>query len=162
MRRSPLLHEDEQAIDALAELSASEVHRGLGVDDGRLAGFLSITDLARALELGRPNTGRAAQAVLDAGRGVLQPGLANDGSARARTARWSLHRRVGPPAWRTPPSWYQVSGEDRKIPPDLEREFADRMNATTISLDAGHASMVSRPSEIAEVILQAVHAGVPA
>jgi Zn-dependent protease/predicted transcriptional regulator len=57
----PLLHEDEQAIDALAELSASEVNRGLVVDDGRLVGFLSITDLARALEVGRRNPGRAAQ-----------------------------------------------------------------------------------------------------
>jgi len=51
----PLLHEDEQAIDALAELSSGDVNRGLVVDDGRLAGFLSITDLARALEVGRPS-----------------------------------------------------------------------------------------------------------
>ena len=51
----PLLSEDESAIDALAELSASPVNRGLVVDDGRLAGLLSITDLARALEVGRPS-----------------------------------------------------------------------------------------------------------
>jgi Zn-dependent protease/CBS domain-containing protein len=51
----PLLDEDEPAIDALAELSASDVNRGLVVGDGRLAGFLSITDLARALEVRRPS-----------------------------------------------------------------------------------------------------------
>jgi CBS domain-containing protein len=51
----PLLAEDEPAIDALAELSGRDVNRGLVVDDGRLAGFLSITDLARALEVGRPS-----------------------------------------------------------------------------------------------------------
>ncbi|MGH3085575.1 MAG: CBS domain-containing protein, partial [Gaiellaceae bacterium] len=50
----PLLTEAEPAIDALAELSTSDVNRGLVVDDHRLAGFLSITDLARALEVGRP------------------------------------------------------------------------------------------------------------
>jgi CBS domain-containing protein len=50
----PLLTEDESAIDALAELSTSRVNRGLVVDDGRLARLLSITDLARALEAGRP------------------------------------------------------------------------------------------------------------
>ena len=50
----PLFHEDDPAIDALAKLSTSDVNRGLVVDDGRLAGFLSITDLARALEVGRP------------------------------------------------------------------------------------------------------------
>jgi Zn-dependent protease/CBS domain-containing protein len=51
----PVLDADEAAIDALAELSASEVNRGLVLDNGRLAGFLSITDLARALEVGRPS-----------------------------------------------------------------------------------------------------------
>jgi Zn-dependent protease/CBS domain-containing protein len=51
----PLLDEDEPAIDALAELSASDVNRGLVVENGHLAGLLSITDLARALEVGRPS-----------------------------------------------------------------------------------------------------------
>jgi Zn-dependent protease/CBS domain-containing protein len=51
----PLLHEDESAVDALAELSTSDVNRGLVIDDGNLAGLLSITDLARALEVGRPS-----------------------------------------------------------------------------------------------------------
>ena len=56
-----LLTEDEKAVDALAELSATSVNRGLVVDNGHLAGLLSITDLARALEVGR----RPAQAVGD-------------------------------------------------------------------------------------------------
>jgi len=51
----PLLTEDESAIDALAKLSSSDVNRGLVVDDGSLLGLLSITDLARALEVGRPS-----------------------------------------------------------------------------------------------------------
>ena len=51
----PALGEDEPAIDALAELSTSGVNRGLVVDDGTLVGLLSITDLARALEVGRPS-----------------------------------------------------------------------------------------------------------
>jgi predicted transcriptional regulator len=50
-----LLTEAEPAIDALAKLSTSDVNRGIVVDDDRLAGFLSITDLARALEVGRPS-----------------------------------------------------------------------------------------------------------
>ncbi len=49
---------EETAIDALAELSASKVHRGLVLDDGRLVGILSITDLARALAIGRPRRRR--------------------------------------------------------------------------------------------------------
>ena len=49
----PLLTEDERAVDALAELSPSRFNRGLVVENGHLAGLLSITDLARALEVGR-------------------------------------------------------------------------------------------------------------
>jgi Zn-dependent protease/CBS domain-containing protein len=49
----PSLTEDEKAVDALAELSAPSTNRGLVVDDGHLVGLLSITDLARALEIGR-------------------------------------------------------------------------------------------------------------
>lgn len=47
-----VLEEDEPLVDALAELSEG-IGRGLVVDPGgRLIGFLSITDLARALEMG--------------------------------------------------------------------------------------------------------------
>jgi CBS domain-containing protein len=58
-----LLTEDETAVDALAELSAPGANRGLVVDDGHLAGLLSISDLARALEVGR----RPAEAQGDRG-----------------------------------------------------------------------------------------------
>jgi Zn-dependent protease/CBS domain-containing protein len=51
----PVLDETESVIDALAELSTSDVSRGLVVDGERLAGLISITDLARALEVGRPS-----------------------------------------------------------------------------------------------------------
>ena len=50
----PLLADDGSAIDALADLSESAVSRGLVVDNGRLTGLLSITDLLRALEVRRP------------------------------------------------------------------------------------------------------------
>jgi Zn-dependent protease len=50
--RVPVLEPDDELVDALAELSESEVSRGLVLDHDRLVGFLSITDLARALELG--------------------------------------------------------------------------------------------------------------
>jgi Zn-dependent protease/CBS domain-containing protein len=51
----PQLAEGTRAVDALADLSSRpDANRGLVVDDGHLAGLLSITDLARALEARRP------------------------------------------------------------------------------------------------------------
>jgi CBS domain-containing protein len=56
----PNLGEDEPAVEALAELSEAGIHRGLVVDGERLAGLVSITDLARALEVRMPRRRQAA------------------------------------------------------------------------------------------------------
>jgi Zn-dependent protease len=48
----PVFDPDDQLVDALVELNENDLHRGLVLDNGRLAGFLSITDLARALDTG--------------------------------------------------------------------------------------------------------------
>ena len=63
--------------------------------------------------------------------------------------------KSGPPAWKQLPTWYQISDADRMIPPDVQRMFAERMNATTISVNASHASYVSHPDEITQLILNA-------
>ena len=61
----------------------------------------------------------------------------------------------GSPAWKQLPTWFEVSEGDHIIPPDAQRMFAQRMNATTISLNSSHASLVSHPNEIAQLILDA-------
>jgi len=58
-------------------------------------------------------------------------------------------------AWRSKPSFYAVSTEDRTINPDLERFMAKRMGATTIELKASHLSLISHPDEITQLILEA-------
>jgi pimeloyl-ACP methyl ester carboxylesterase len=58
-------------------------------------------------------------------------------------------------AWRNKPSWYAVSKRDQTIAPDLQRFLARRMKATTVELDAGHLSLVSRPQEVADLIIAA-------
>lgn len=67
----------------------------------------------------------------------------------------ALLDRVTRTAWRTKPSWYAVTDEDRVISPPLQREIAARIEARTISLQAGHLPFLSRPKETAEVILAA-------
>src|SRR6202048_2466454 len=58
-------------------------------------------------------------------------------------------------AWRSKPSYYAVSTEDRTINPDLERFMAKRMGAKTIEVKASHLSLISRPDEITGLILEA-------
>ncbi len=58
-------------------------------------------------------------------------------------------------AWRSKPSYYAVSKQDRTIDPDLERFMAKRMGATTIELDSSHVSLISHPDAISRLILDA-------
>jgi pimeloyl-ACP methyl ester carboxylesterase len=58
-------------------------------------------------------------------------------------------------AWRSKPSFYVVSTEDRTINPDLERFMAKRMGAKTIEVKASHLSLISHPEEITRLILEA-------
>ena len=61
-------------------------------------------------------------------------------------------------AWRTKPSFYAVSREDRTIDPDLERFVAKRMGARTIEVKASHLSLIFHPDIIASLILEAAGA----
>src|SRR6202161_2919386 len=58
-------------------------------------------------------------------------------------------------AWRTKPSFYAVSTEDRTINPDLQRFMAKRMGAKTIEVKSSHVSLISHPDEITQLILEA-------
>jgi pimeloyl-ACP methyl ester carboxylesterase len=58
-------------------------------------------------------------------------------------------------AWRSKPSWYAISSEDRTISPDLQRFMAGRMKAKTIEVKASHLSLISHPHEISNLILNA-------
>lgn len=63
--------------------------------------------------------------------------------------------RVTEAAWRSKPSFYAVSRQDRTINPDLERFMAKRMHARTIELDSGHLSLISHAQAVSQLILQA-------
>jgi len=61
-------------------------------------------------------------------------------------------------AWRGKRSWYVQATNDRMIPPAAEEQMAKRMNARLISLAASHVVMLSKPREVAAVILEAASA----
>src|SRR5690349_4776777 len=65
---------------------------------------------------------------------------------------------MGVPAWKSHPTWYLVATEDQAIPPDAERQFAQRMGATTVAVTSSHVAMVSHPDEVVRLIEAAAEA----
>ena len=74
---------------------------------------------------------------------------------RSRSTRRCSSGKTTHAAWRSKPSYYAVSTEDRTINPDLERFMAKRMGAKTIEVKASHLSLISQPDEITRLILEA-------
>ena len=69
-----------------------------------------------------------------------------------------LEELSGPPAWKTIPSWYLIATEDRAIPPATQRFMANRAGATIAEVRSSHVPMVSRPSAVTDLILDAARA----
>jgi pimeloyl-ACP methyl ester carboxylesterase len=62
---------------------------------------------------------------------------------------------MGVPAWRSVPSWFLVAAQDEAIPPDAERQFAQRMGAETVEVASSHVAMVSHPQEVTDLVTAA-------
>jgi pimeloyl-ACP methyl ester carboxylesterase len=67
----------------------------------------------------------------------------------------ALGGAVTQPAWKSKPSWYLVSTEDRMIPPDAQRAMSKRAGATVIEVKGSHSVYVSQPGSVASIIEQA-------
>ncbi len=52
------------------------------------------------------------------------------------------------------PKTYVLGLRDKSFPPDLARGFAERLGVKPVEVDAGHDLMVSRPGEVADVLLR--------
>ena len=68
----------------------------------------------------------------------------------------TFSNNVTVPAWKSKPSWYQISSEDRMLPPEIQQWMSARMNPQkTITLKSSHASLASKPNEVAALIDEA-------
>ncbi|WP_020604577.1 alpha/beta fold hydrolase [Spirosoma spitsbergense] len=63
--------------------------------------------------------------------------------------------KVSQAAWKVKPSWYIVAAEDRMISPELERQFARTMKATTLEVKTSHVPMLAQPDKVATFIIDA-------
>src|SRR5262245_45021920 len=89
---------------------------------------------------GRPVTGRGAHPL----RGSAAVQKIADGGKTTNAA------------WRTKPTFYAVSTQDRTINPELQRFMAKRMGARTIEIEASHLALISHPDAITNLILEAL------
>lgn len=67
----------------------------------------------------------------------------------------ALNGQVTTPAWKSRPSWYLVTADDRMIPPPAQRQMAARAGATMVETPGSHAVYVSNPRVVADLIEQA-------
>jgi pimeloyl-ACP methyl ester carboxylesterase len=67
----------------------------------------------------------------------------------------ALGGTISEPAWRSKPSWYLVTTEDRMIPPTAQREMSSRAGSTVVEVAGSHAIYVSQPEAVAELVVKA-------
>ena len=67
----------------------------------------------------------------------------------------AVNGAVNEPAWRTKPSWYMVTTDDKMIPPDAQRSMSKRAGSTVVEVKGSHAVYVSQPQPVAHFIEQA-------
>jgi pimeloyl-ACP methyl ester carboxylesterase len=69
----------------------------------------------------------------------------------------ALNGAVTDPAWKTKPSWYLVTTEDKMIPPDAQRAMSRRAGSTVVEAKGSHAVYVSQPRAVADLIVKAAN-----
>jgi len=69
----------------------------------------------------------------------------------------ALDGAVSEPAWKTKPSWYLVSTEDKMIPPDAQRAMSKRAGSNVVEVKGSHAVYVSQPKAVANLIAKAAN-----
>jgi pimeloyl-ACP methyl ester carboxylesterase len=68
----------------------------------------------------------------------------------------ALSGTISEPAWRTKPSWWLLTTEDRMIPPDAQRSMAKRANATMVEAAGSHSIFLSQPDAVAALLEAAI------
>ncbi len=67
----------------------------------------------------------------------------------------ALSGTISEPAWKTKPSWYLVTTDDKMIPPAAQRFMAKRAGSTVVEVAGSHAIYVSQPDAVSALIEKA-------
>jgi len=72
-----------------------------------------------------------------------------------------ISTKIERPLWKDRPSWFLVAEEDRMIVPDTQRFMAERMKARVRSHEVDHTPIVTAPSVVVDIILDAARDAMP-
>ena len=95
---------------------------------------------------------------------VIKKGLGQDLSAEDQNLMLAVQKPIAVgvyggaitnEGWRDRKVWYLVSENDNLFPPSAQHASATRMGAQTSSLSASHMSPLSKPQEVAKVLMDA-------
>ena len=67
----------------------------------------------------------------------------------------ALGGAITEPAWKTKPSWYMITTEDRMIPPPAQRFMSERAGSIVVEVAGSHAIYVSKPDAVAALVERA-------
>lgn len=67
----------------------------------------------------------------------------------------ALSGAITKPAWKSKPSWYLVTTEDKMIPPAAQKFMSQRAGSKVVEAEGSHAIYVSQPKIVASLIKQA-------
>ena len=127
----------ETSLDGIKAFPAS-----IGIQNPQVdaSGFLTLSDKDIAAYFA-PDVSAAESNLIAVTQGAVRP--------------QNFEEKLTAAAWQTKPSWYIVAEQDLMIQPDAQRALAKRINAKVTSLAASHVPMLSRPRDVADVIIKA-------
>jgi pimeloyl-ACP methyl ester carboxylesterase len=67
----------------------------------------------------------------------------------------ALNGTISEPAWKSKPSWYLVTTEDKMIPLDAQLQMAKRAGAMMVEVKSSHSIYISQPQAVATLIEKA-------
>jgi pimeloyl-ACP methyl ester carboxylesterase len=127
--------DQESAIDLNGQVPATPIMNDLVLDSN---GYLTLSASGVSADFA-PDLTTEQQTTIAATQGPI-------------SAETALGAKVSQVAWKSLPSWYVVSSDDRVISPTLEMRMAKRMNAATVTLSSGHLAMLSHPSDVTKAV----------
>ncbi|CAB3759319.1 alpha/beta fold hydrolase [Paraburkholderia solisilvae] len=151
-----------------------EVITEAGADDPKVVGLVYVTAIA-------PDVGESPMDILKRGpkmpagdnmirdadgflwldRDAYRESIAADvppsltrvlSAAQQPIAAAAFDEKVDKAAWKTRPSWYIVTTQDRAVSPDIQRSMAKRIGATIVEIPSSHLVTVAHAGATADAI----------